>query len=489
VRVFFFTLKLVKHHRLVLIISAILVAGFLFVTCVDNGNKQTAPKIPGDSQAAAGNPQTTGNATKNPTAQTSPAQTMDTSSAGIPHPSDFAGSAVCANCHRGIYKSQIRTAHYLTSQPAGAKNITLSKDPADNRFYFDPELYIQVEKRADSFYQVEYAAGAQQQEARIDMAVGSGKRGQTFLYWYHNKLLQLPLTWFSQLHRWTNSPGFSNRVIFRRPATSRCLECHTTFVQRTSAEGIEPEDFAGSGIIYGVDCEKCHGPAARHVTFHQQNPADKVPHFIIDPKKFTRAQSLDLCRLCHGGRLTKTRPSFSFQPGDKLADFFRLDSVASSTTSAASSTRSAASSTQSAAATNRSSTGTPGSIPSVPDIDVHGNQYGKLAASKCFRNSSMTCLSCHNPHENETGKKELFSERCMTCHTQQHGNFCKELTVLGASIKKNCIDCHMPEQSSRSVMFLLQGETVPTPAFMRSHYITIYPEETKKYLQKTPARP
>ena len=56
----------------------------------------------------------------------------------------------------------------------------------------------------------------------------------------------------------------------------------------------------------GVDCEKCHGPAARHVEFQTQNPKETIAKFIINPAGFSRQQSLDMCALCHGGRLQKT---------------------------------------------------------------------------------------------------------------------------------------------------------------------------------------
>ena len=42
----------------------------------------------------------------------------------------------------------------------------------------------------------------------------------------------------------------------------------------------------------------------------------------------------------------------------------------------------------------------------------------------------------------------------------------------------------MPNQSSMSIAFLLQGETVPTHAKMRTHFITVYPDETKKFINK-----
>ena len=37
---------------------------------------------------------------------------------------------------------------------------------------------------------------------------------------------------------------------------------------------------------------------------------------------------------------------------------------------------------------------------------------------------------------------------------------------MGAVIPKNCIDCHMPKEPSRSVAVQLQGMDVPTPALV-----------------------
>jgi hypothetical protein len=406
-----------KRFRYSLIVAGALIAcAGLFVTCIDNANKPEKQKTDSISRV-----------------------------------SQFAGSAACASCHPDIYRSHLKTAHYLTSRRSDSDNILGTIQPPQNRFYFSPDVYLAVERRDSLIWQVEYANGMEQTRAPMNITVGSGKRGETFLYWYHNKLLQLPLTYFTELHQWTNSPGFSNRVIFRRPATSRCLECHSTYFQKTSAANVEPEDFSNTNIMYGVDCEKCHGAAVQHVAWHQKNPTETTAHFILNPKNFSRVQSLDMCRLCHGGRLAKTKPSFSFQPGDKLADYFAIDTAAAK---------------------------------NVADLDVHGNQYGKLASSKCFQNSQMTCLSCHSSHQNETGEKAVFSQRCMTCHNEQHGTFCKAKDKVGKAITANCIDCHMPEEKSRSIMVLLQGENIPTAATMRSHFISVYPDATKNFLKK-----
>jgi hypothetical protein len=42
----------------------------------------------------------------------------------------------------------------------------------------------------------------------------------------------------------------------------------------------------------------------------------------------------------------------------------------------------------------------------------------------------------------------------------------------------------MPVQASRTIAFLEQGSNKTISAFMRSHLITIYPDESKKLLEE-----
>lgn len=283
------------------------------------------------------------------------------------------------------------------------------------------------------------------------MVIGSGTKGQSYATWLHSRLFQLPITYFTSAGQWSNSPGYPNKIAFNRPITSRCLECHATYVDKTSAEGIEPEEFDKNRMLLGVDCEKCHGPAEKHVEFQTQNPAEKMGKFIINPALFSRQQSLDMCGVCHGGRLQKTKPSFEFTAGDKLSDYFLIDTTAKDANS----------------------------------IDVHGNQYGLLVSSKCFSMSkTLTCNTCHNTHENEKGKTALFSQRCISCHTGKHTDapLCKMTASIGPEINKNCTNCHMPKMQSMAIAVLLQGNDIPTPAFIHTHLIKVYPDETKNIL-------
>jgi len=362
----------------------------------------------------------------------------------------FAGSEVCANCHKDIFDKHIHTEHHLTSGPPSEKNISGSFEPGKNVFVFDPasSLNVTMEKRDSGFYQVEYQNGREIRKGRFDIVIGSGRKGQSYLNWLHDRLVQLPITYFSQAGRWSNSPGYiPNKVMFYRPITSRCLECHSTYFEKIS-DTQRLEDFDRKKVIFGVDCEKCHGPAKAHVEFQSKNPQIKEARFIVNPGKLSRERLLDLCALCHGGQLTKTKPSFTFQPGDTLSNYFTWNPA----------------------------------DPDITNIDVHGNQLGLLAASKCFRLGNVTCTNCHNIHENENSKIAIFSERCLACHSGGHEKTCKMTSVIGPAITQNCIDCHMPKQPSHAIAVYLEGASDPTAALLRTHYITVYPEETKKML-------
>ncbi len=362
----------------------------------------------------------------------------------------FAGSETCGKCHQKIYESHLKTSHFLTSKPASEQYIKGSFEKNKDIFLFHPGLIVAMEKRDSGLYEVAYSEGVEKVARRFDIVMGSGTKGQTYAYWKDNELFQLPISYLTSAGEWANSPGFPNKVIFNRPITSRCLECHSTYANVISPPNKEPEEFNHYQVLYGVDCEKCHGPAAKHVDYQTKNPTVLIGRYIINPGKFARQQSLDLCGLCHGGRLQKTKPSFEFISGDTLSNFF-VPSTAG---------------------------------PTTKEIDVHGNQLGLLKESKCFKMSAtLTCVTCHNTHINERGQVTVFSQRCMTCHNKEHGTFCKINPAKVSSISSNCIDCHMPRQPSMSVALMLSGHDVPTAALIHTHDIKVYPAETKKFIE------
>lgn len=359
---------------------------------------------------------------------------------------DYAPTQSCAGCHAEAYQKHLKTAHFLTGQPSFRQYILGSFKKGKNEYWYSPDIRLVMEHRDSSCYQVAYFKGAEKKAMRFDMVIGSGVLGQSYLTFRGNRLFQLPITYFTAADQWSNSPGFpSGKVMIDRPVSARCLECHISYAQPMEGEDLlEPKTFDQKKFIYGVDCQKCHGPAAKHVSYQLQHPEDKKASFIVNPAKLNPALQLDVCGLCHGGNLQKTSPSFSFQPGNPLSEHFTVDSITDPSSMANS-------------------------------IDVHGNQLGLLKASACFRNTpSMTCSSCHNIHENQRGQTALFSGKCQQCHSVEAPSFQTPAHANKNLVKTNCIDCHMPLQTSRAIAVDVQGSETPKASKLRSHWIAIY---------------
>jgi Cytochrome c554 and c-prime len=365
---------------------------------------------------------------------------------------DYAGAAKCESCHKTIYESHIQTAHSLTAQSANEKSIMGSFEKGNNSYSYTPDIVLAMEKRDSGFFQVAYLRGEEKKAMRFDMVIGSGVMGQSFLTWRKNKLYQLPITYFTAASKWSNSPGFpSGKVLIDRPITARCLECHATYAEGIAGTAMEPSEFDHNRMILGVTCEKCHGPAAKHVEFQTLHPQEKMAKYIVNPSSLSRQLQLDVCTVCHGGNIEKTKPSFQFTAGKNLADYFKIDTTSID-------------------------------VANNGNVDVHGNQYGLLKASKCFTLSqSMTCNTCHNTHENQRGQAALFSQKCISCHNTTAADFKTPSHNEVIAIDKNCIDCHMPTQPSKAIAVNIEGEEFPRASLIRTHFISTYPDATKKF--------
>jgi len=311
-----------------------------------------------------------------------------------------------------------------------------------------------MERNAEGLLQVIYINGKEVIRQPMDIVIGSGTKGQTYLSWAGKKLFQLPVSYYAPLNAWCNSPGYpTDKIMINRTIPVRCLECHTTNFKKTEAiNGVD--EFDRTQVMYGVDCERCHGPAAEHVAFQKAHPDEKKAKFIINPALLSRQQKLDNCALCHSGLRENSKPSFSFVTGDKLDDYSTPDYKADT----------------------------------VAQLDVHGNQYGLLTASKCFKLSKMDCSSCHNVHVNEANNPGLFSLRCMNCHNNDNHNFCTQPAMPGLVLKANCIDCHMPALPSKKIFLEVEDKAKSTPDLIRTHLISIYKEQTKLYLLRVQSK-
>lgn len=362
----------------------------------------------------------------------------------------FAGSQTCASCHPAIAEEHSKTPHFRTSRPADTTTVKGSFHSGDNVYKVNDRLSVVMEQTTAGLFQTAYLDSVEINKKQMDITIGSGRKGQTYLYWDSNALFQLPVSYYAPSGVWCNSPGYpTDQVLFNRNIQARCLECHSTFF-RTERSSLQAETFNKEQVVLGVDCERCHGPAADHVSFHRKFPGEKVAKHIVNPERLTRQQRLDNCALCHSGIRDNFMPSFTFLVGDRLDDFLSpvfLDQNAAS-------------------------------------LDVHGNQYGLLSASKCFQKSDMDCSSCHDVHAVETNRLEIFSARCMNCHSRNDAHFCKQPEVAGLTLEKNCIDCHMPALPSGKVFLQAPDTFQTTPFYIRTHLITSYRTQIEQFLER-----
>lgn len=356
----------------------------------------------------------------------------------------FVGSVMCKECHSDTYASHINTAHFNTSAIASSENIKGSFKAGSNTLDWNEVEFVMKSER-NSFYQTTKIRSTNEQmtPVKIDITVGSGVKGQSYLTWENENLFQIQASYYPPSDRWIISPGLPT-FDFKRPIRDGCLKCHVTFAAN--------RDFSGQGnqydkerMIYGIDCEKCHRPSARHVIYHRKNPKDTVAKYMLRLDTLSRQLRLDVCAQCHSGprdNLIKGN-SFSFLSGENLDEYSR-----------------------------NFRNGRADSI-----LDVHGNQYGLLISSKCFKQSNeFDCRMCHDPHKNQRGDTKYFNQKCTGCHGD-NSTFCMVDPFEMKAMASNCIGCHMPITPSKLMSVQLTGDSMETPVYIRTHLIGIYSKD------------
>jgi hypothetical protein len=282
--------------------------------------------------------------------------------------------------------------------------------------------------------------------APFDVVIGSGRNGQTYLSWSDNQLLQLPVSYYTPARQWCNSPGFPNYFFFGRVVTPNCMECHSTYTKVISHETSE---YDKTSVIYGITCQRCHPGATEHAAFQLAHPTEKESKFAVNAAHLSRQLRMDACALCHSGLRTALEPAFSYQVGDELDKY---------------------------------STGSPVSQQG-DTLDVHGNQYGLLTASKCYIKSiDMDCSTCHNVHRNEFQATRIFSTKCMSCHTGAGHKECTVKTNNNIVLGNDCISCHMPVQASKKIRLNVKSGEQLLPDFLHSHFISINKKATEEFM-------
>ena len=341
----------------------------------------------------------------------------------------YVGNKECVYCHREISQSFLRTGMGRSFYRPGAQPDI--EDYTDNNHVYDRQnnLHYEMIAAADGYYQVEYrendqAVRTHELRRKVDYVVGSGNNNRTYLASENGYINEMPVTWYSEKAIWDLSPGYNrSNMRFNRPVVAECMHCHNSY---NAFEEFSVNRYTGT-ITEGISCERCHGPGQLHVDKHMAS-ADElnrtdVDRTIVNPAHLSAELQMDVCLQCHlQGEISvfKTGKSSSdFRPGMSLKDVktvFIEDGLPKGDFRIAS----------------------------------HG---GRISLSTCFTasNGSMTCITCHNPHEPvQERSRTYFNDRCMDCHATE------SLTVLQKvtdhSNKGDCVHCHMKQGATSDIL-------------------------------------
>jgi hypothetical protein len=353
-------------------------------------------------------------------------------------PMTAAGDSTCLSCHRDK-ASYEGTAHRRTSSHPSRSSIT-GEFTGPRSVLHTPNTAVHFRMSADSTgYHQTAVTGAGKDTTtrteRVAYVIGSNRRGQSYLYWRGDSLYQLPVSYWTSLSTWINSPGpgyADGRVNFNRGVAPRCFECHASWIEaKPDFDVVNRYDSAG--VMLGITCERCHGAGREHVARERSALRLARGSAIVNPARLPRERLMEACAQCHGGLGAPKVPSFSYVAGNRLEDFIALTQPP----------------------------------PNAP-VDVHGNQVALLQRSRCYQASQMTCLTCHDVHATQRDPKQL-SGRCLTCHQEQS---CKLFPVEGHALAGRCVDCHMPVQPSNVIVSALEG--TQQREMVRTHWIRVY---------------
>jgi len=140
-----------------------------------------------------------------------------------------------------------QTAHAATSAEATARSIkgrfSAGHDVLRTRL---PGISFKMEERNGAFYQTGVDSAQRRSiTKRIELVVGSGRRGQSYLYWAGGLLFELPVSYLTGPEQWVNSPGYSDGEIdFGRLIVPPAVTAWASPVKNVMARGENTSTFS-----------------------------------------------------------------------------------------------------------------------------------------------------------------------------------------------------------------------------------------------------
>jgi predicted CXXCH cytochrome family protein len=370
-------------------------------------------------------------------------------SASHAFPQDFLDPTSCRPCHQRIYEEYLATPMGSSFYSVGAKSLPEDWS-VNNRFYHAlSESHFEMLRRGDKLiirrYQVD-EGGRQVNsfELPVTHVMGSGTRARSYLHQTaEGRLVELPVSWYSQEKRWAMAPGFDRpkHPGFTRTVNHKCMFCHNAYppvAPERARQGWDHDVQFPLQLPAGIDCQRCHGPGGQHVrAAAAAESTSRVRAAIVNPARLTGERQLDICMQCHLETTTSRLPEsyrrfgrgfYSYRPGQVLSEYIvHFDHA-------------------------------PGT--------GHDNKFEivsaayRLRQSRCFISGEgkLTCTTCHNPHKavSPATSASHYRARCFQCHSSKdaakHG-----LGAPGFS-RSDCVSCHMPKRRTEDVVHVVMTD-------------------------------
>jgi predicted CXXCH cytochrome family protein len=355
--------------------------------------------------------------------------------------SDYADPVICTQCHATIAEPFRRTGMARSFYRATPQNMADMLKSSKSFFHKASQTYFETIGRGGKTYQRRWQIGfdgrdTNVEEKQIDYVMGSGNHARTFLHLTaRNTLQQLPLGWYAENGGyWAMNPGY-DRLDYEgstRTIHYECMFCHNAYPRIPAANR---EAAAEAKYIVplpeGIDCQRCHGPGARHLAAAGRAGAtrEEICGAIVNPARLSAEREMEVCMQCHLETTSRLLPHsmvrlnrgpFDYVPGRLLGDF-RLDFDRA-----------------------------PGKN---QDVEVASAAY-RLRGSQCFLKSpgKLKCTTCHNPHDIPRGEAAVrhYSNVCQSCHAAPK--------TPGHQTQVDCIGCHMPRRRTDDAVHIVMTD-------------------------------
>jgi hypothetical protein len=304
----------------------------------------------------------------------------------VPSSVSFVGEQACAECH--VSKAtQYRGNSMSRALEHVAESQILNENPSlkfrSQRFSWEIKR-----KGKQSFYSV--TDGQETITEPILYSFGQGKAGQTYVIGHNGEYYEARLSFYNEIHGLditighdraepaSLSEAFGRRI--SADETMQCFACH-------SAGAVRGNNLHLDKLMPGVTCESCHGPGGEHVAAGKAGQPNKDK--IFNPGRLSADDlSQEFCASCHRG----------------VED-----------------------------------------ITVMPQLGGANNvrfQPYRVFSSKCYSDDRrISCIGCHNPHEELRMQTAYYDAKCLSCHNSST----EKMPDCKAGKKENCTSCHMPK--------------------------------------------